>query len=79
MTKISQLSYPTKRSIVASAILLDRLMNHFKVSHNSQFVKDLGRDVREKIDESLLQEHCQHLDNFFSDVPDTDIKLIRIR
>ena len=77
-TKFSTLAYPAKRSIVASAILLDRLINKFNISPDDPMIKSLGDDVRKNIDKDLLMAHCKTLDDFFNSCPGTDIKLIRI-
>ena len=75
---ISTLVYPARRSIVASAILLDRLMNLYNLSPTDPIIKQVGCDVREKINSELLRGHCEALDNNFSLCPRTDIKIIRI-
>ena len=77
-TTFSTLAYPARRSIVASAILLDRLMTKFNISPDDLMIKTLGYDVRQNIDKELLMAHCKTLDNFFNSCPSTDIKLIRI-
>ena len=77
-TAISTLVYPARRSIIASAILLDRLMTKFNISPDDPMIKTLGYDVRQNIDKELLMAHCETLDNFFNSCPGTDIKLIRI-
>ena len=75
---ISTLVYPARRSIVASAILLDRLINLYNLSPTDPIIKQVGCDVRQKINSELLRGHCEVLDNQFSLCPLTDIKIIRI-
>lgn len=78
ITKFSTLVYPAKRSIVASAIFLDRLMTKFNITPDNPMIQSLGYDVRQNIDNDLLMAHCKALDNSFNSCPANDIKLIRI-